>query len=60
MSAGRDITAIASQIEAKRDVTMSATENLNLVSAANEQHSASKAKKVIIGLQPRKDVLLVM
>ncbi|XSS63550.1 hemagglutinin repeat-containing protein [Pseudomonas sp. B11] len=46
ISAGRDITAIASQIEAKRDVTMSATENLNLVSAANEQHSASKTKKV--------------
>ncbi|MQA56018.1 hemagglutinin repeat-containing protein [Pseudomonas piscis] len=47
ISAGRDITAIASQIEAKRDVTMSATENLNLLSAANEQHSASKTKKVM-------------
>ncbi|WP_409297469.1 hemagglutinin repeat-containing protein [Pseudomonas sp. KCJK8993] len=46
ISAGRDLTAIASQIEAKRDVTMSATENLNLLSAANEQHSASKTKKV--------------
>ncbi|WP_377707010.1 hemagglutinin repeat-containing protein [Pseudomonas protegens] len=46
ISAGRDITAIASQIEAKRDVAMTATDNLNLISAANEQHSASKTKKV--------------
>ncbi|MCU1766064.1 hemagglutinin repeat-containing protein [Pseudomonas protegens] len=46
ISAGRDITAIASQIEAKRDVAMTATENLSLVSAANEQHAYSKTKKV--------------
>ncbi|MCE4056175.1 hemagglutinin repeat-containing protein [Pseudomonas sp. Au-Pse12] len=46
ISAGRDISAIASQIEAKRDVAMTATDNLSLVSAANEQHSASKTKKV--------------
>ncbi|MEX5610692.1 hemagglutinin repeat-containing protein, partial [Pseudomonas protegens] len=46
ISAGRDITAIASQIEAKRDVAMTATENLSLISAANEQHAYSKTKKV--------------
>ncbi len=46
VSAGRDISAVASAIEAKRDVVMSATENLNLVSAADETHSASKTKKI--------------
>ncbi|NBF07061.1 hemagglutinin repeat-containing protein [Pseudomonas sp. Fl4BN1] len=46
ISAGRDINVIASQIEAKRDVAMTATDNLNLSSAANEQHSYSKSKKV--------------
>ncbi len=46
VSAGRDISAVASAIEAKRDVVMSATGDLSLVSAANEQHSASKTKKV--------------
>ncbi|EIK60998.1 putative toxin [Pseudomonas lactis] len=44
--AGRDINAIASQIDAKRDVAMAATENLLLSSAADEQHSYSKKKKV--------------
>ena len=46
VNAGRDITAIASQIEAKRDVSMSAVGDLTLASAADEQHSYSKTKKV--------------
>ncbi|WP_259696203.1 hemagglutinin repeat-containing protein, partial [Pseudomonas brassicacearum] len=46
VSAGRDITAIASQIDAKRDVSMSAVGDLTLASAADEQHSYSKSKKV--------------
>lgn len=46
VSAGRDINAVASAIEAKRDVAMTATGDLSLVSAANEQHSASKTRKV--------------
>ncbi|MGE8179862.1 DUF637 domain-containing protein, partial [Pseudomonas fluorescens] len=46
VDAGRDISAIASQIDAKRDIAMSATENLTLASAADEQHSYSKTKEV--------------
>lgn len=46
VSAGRDISAVASAIEAKRDVAMTATGDLDLMSAANEQHSAGKTKKV--------------
>ncbi len=46
VDAGRDLTAIASQIDAKRDIAMAATENLTLASAANEQHSYSKTKEV--------------
>ncbi|AGZ36588.1 MAG: hemagglutinin repeat-containing protein [Pseudomonas sp.] len=46
VSAGRDLSAVASAIEAKRDVAMSATGDLQLMSAADEQHSASKTKKV--------------
>ena len=46
INAGRDITAIASQIDAKRDIKMAATGDLTLTSAANEQHSYSKSKKV--------------
>ncbi|MFD2884565.1 hemagglutinin repeat-containing protein [Pseudomonas lini] len=46
VNAGRDITAIASQIDAKRDVNMSAVGDLTLASAADEQHSYSKSKKV--------------
>ncbi|WIE50656.1 filamentous hemagglutinin N-terminal domain-containing protein [Pseudomonas sp. GM17] len=46
VSAGRDISAIASQIEAKRDIALAATENLTLASAADEQHSYNKTKKV--------------
>nr|WP_161990882.1 hemagglutinin repeat-containing protein [Pseudomonas caspiana] len=46
VNAGRDITVIASQIDAKRDVSMSAVGDLTLASAADEQHSYSKSKKV--------------
>ncbi|TFZ33603.1 hypothetical protein EWW49_30045, partial [Pseudomonas syringae] len=44
--AGRDINVIASSIDAKRDIAMAATENLPLSSAADEQHSYGKSKKV--------------
>ncbi|MEO8641314.1 hemagglutinin repeat-containing protein [Pseudomonas sp.] len=46
VNAGGDITVIASQIDAKRDVSMSAVGDLTLASAADEQHSYSKSKKV--------------
>ncbi|WDH38071.1 filamentous hemagglutinin N-terminal domain-containing protein [Pseudomonas chlororaphis] len=46
VKAGRDINAIASEIEAKRNIAMAATENLTLSSAADEQHSYEKTKKV--------------
>jgi filamentous hemagglutinin len=46
VNAGRDITAIASQIDAKRDVDMSAVGDLTLASAADEEHSYTKTKKV--------------
>nr|WP_225776590.1 hemagglutinin repeat-containing protein [Pseudomonas sp. Marseille-Q3773] len=46
VSAGRDISAVASAIEAKRDVAMAATGDLQLAAATNEQHSASKTRKV--------------
>ncbi|WP_301281897.1 DUF637 domain-containing protein [Pseudomonas chlororaphis] len=44
--AGRDISAVASQIDAKRDIAIAATQNLTLASAADEQHSYNKTKKV--------------
>ncbi|NJP03621.1 hypothetical protein HBH25_22635, partial [Pseudomonas sp. hsmgli-8] len=44
--AGRDLNVIASALEAKRDVALSATEDLSINSAADEQHSYSKSKKV--------------
>ncbi|WP_206336007.1 DUF637 domain-containing protein, partial [Pseudomonas viridiflava] len=46
VQAGRDISVIASQIEAKRDIAMAATENLTISSAADEEHSLSKSKKL--------------
>ncbi|GLH50880.1 hemagglutinin repeat-containing protein [Pseudomonas lactis] len=46
VSAGRDFTAIASRIDAKRDLSITTTENLSISSAADEQHSSSKSKKV--------------
>lgn len=44
--AARNISAVASQISAKRNLTLDAAENLNIASAADEQHSYSKSKKV--------------
>ncbi|WP_439863550.1 hemagglutinin repeat-containing protein [Pseudomonas antarctica] len=44
--AARDISAIGSQLNATRDLALVAKGNLNLTSAANEQHSASNSKKV--------------
>ena len=44
--AARDISAIASQIEATRDLALAAAGDLTLASAANEQHSALNTKKV--------------
>ncbi|MEQ4282244.1 filamentous hemagglutinin N-terminal domain-containing protein [Pseudomonas syringae] len=46
VQAGRDIAIIASQIDAKRDIAMAATENLTISSAADEEHSLSKSKKL--------------
>ncbi|PYC11604.1 hemagglutinin [Pseudomonas jessenii] len=46
VNAGRDISAVASQIDAKRDVNMSAVGDLTLASAADEEHSYTKTKKV--------------
>lgn len=42
IEAGGNVTAVASQIAAKGDVSMTAKDNLTLASAANEQHWASK------------------
>lgn len=46
VKASRDLSVIASTINAQRDVSLSAAENLTLASAANEEHSYSKSKKV--------------
>ncbi|WLH54016.1 hemagglutinin repeat-containing protein [Pseudomonas tolaasii] len=46
VTAGRDFTAIASRIDAKRDLSIAATEDLSISSAADEQHSSSKSRKV--------------
>jgi filamentous hemagglutinin len=46
INAGRDLSVVASQIDAKRDIAMAATENLTLSSAADEEHSYAKTKKV--------------
>lgn len=43
--AKRDINTIASEIDVKRDVSMKATGNLVITSAADEEHSNSKNKK---------------
>ncbi|WP_434602754.1 DUF637 domain-containing protein [Pseudomonas sp. Z4-7] len=45
-NAGRNLLVVASQIDAKRDVTLAAKENLTIASAADEQHSYGKSKKV--------------
>lgn len=44
--AKRDINVIASQIDAKRDAAMTATDNIVFTSAADEEHSLSKSKKL--------------
>ncbi|WP_423251660.1 adhesin, partial [Pseudomonas viridiflava] len=44
--AGRDISLIASDIDAKRDIAMAATANMTISSAADEEHSLSKSKKL--------------
>ncbi|KWU49529.1 hemagglutinin repeat-containing protein [Pseudomonas palleroniana] len=44
--AARDISAIGSQANATRDLALVAKGNVNLASAANEQHSAFNSKKV--------------
>nr|WP_234016597.1 hemagglutinin repeat-containing protein [Pseudomonas palleroniana] len=44
--AARDISAIGSQANATRDLALVAKGNVNLTSAANEQHSAFNSKKV--------------
>ncbi|MGR6739146.1 hemagglutinin repeat-containing protein, partial [Pseudomonas chlororaphis] len=46
VSAGRDVTAISSQIDAKRNIGIAATENLALSSAADEDHTYRRSKKV--------------
>lgn len=46
ISAGRDLTVTASQVDAQRDIALSAGNNLTLASAADEEHSYSKTKKV--------------
>ena len=43
--AKRDINVIASEIDAKRDVSMKAADNLLISSAADEEHSRSRNKK---------------
>ncbi|MEA9997422.1 hemagglutinin repeat-containing protein, partial [Pseudomonas sp. 10B1] len=45
IGANRDLSVIASQIDAKRDVSMAATGDLTLASAADEEHSYNKTKK---------------
>ncbi|MGX9569808.1 two-partner secretion domain-containing protein [Pseudomonas sp. CFBP 5748] len=46
VNAGRNLTVVGTQIDAKRDVAMAAQGNLTFASAADEQHSYSKSKKV--------------
>ncbi|SEJ84016.1 DUF637 domain-containing protein [Pseudomonas sp. NFACC07-1] len=46
VNAGRNLTVVGSHIDAKRDVAMAAEENLTFASAADEQHSYGKSKKV--------------
>jgi filamentous hemagglutinin len=46
VTAGRDVTGIASQIDAKRDIAIAAKGELTLTSAADEDHTYGKTKKV--------------
>ncbi|MCJ8207310.1 hemagglutinin repeat-containing protein [Pseudomonas sp. RGM2987] len=45
-NAGGDLSVVASQIDAKRNLVMAATHNLTLAPAANEQHAFGQSKKV--------------
>ncbi|MCV4289115.1 DUF637 domain-containing protein [Pseudomonas capsici] len=45
---GRDINVVASDIDAKRDIAMAATENMTISSAADETHSLLKSKKLTV------------
>nr|WP_318533603.1 DUF637 domain-containing protein [Pseudomonas cichorii] len=45
---GRDINVVASDIDAKRDIAMAATENMTISSAADETHSLSRSKKLTV------------
>ncbi|NWC87108.1 two-partner secretion domain-containing protein [Pseudomonas reactans] len=45
MNGGRDLNAIASSINAKRDIVMNAKESMTIASAANEEHAFGKSKK---------------
>lgn len=44
--AGRNLTAVASQIDAQRDIDISAVGDVTLVSAADEQHASYTSKKL--------------
>jgi len=46
IKAGRDLTAIASQLDARRDASLVAGGDVVLASAANEDHFYSRSKKV--------------
>ncbi|MEB0089548.1 hemagglutinin repeat-containing protein, partial [Pseudomonas sp. RTI1] len=46
VQAGRNVTAVASQISAKNNVSVAAAGALTLASAADEQHSYGTSKKV--------------
>lgn len=46
INAGRDLNVIASQLEARRDISLTAERDVTLAAAANESHSYSKSKKV--------------
>ncbi|WP_260955547.1 two-partner secretion domain-containing protein [Pseudomonas citri] len=48
VKAGHDVNVIASQIDAKRDIDMTATENVTISSAADEQHFLYKSKKLTV------------
>jgi filamentous hemagglutinin len=48
MQAGRDISVIASKIDAERNIAMAATGDLIISSAADEDHSLSKSKKLTV------------
>ncbi|MEE1880863.1 filamentous hemagglutinin N-terminal domain-containing protein [Pseudomonas soli] len=46
MKAGHDFAAIGSELDAKRNIAISAVNDMTLSSAANEEHFYSKTKKV--------------